>query len=225
MSQTSQTERPEPELAADADWNCLLIGGTYHAAGDRETISVSDPSTREEWKRVPAGTVDDVDAAYEAAERAQASWADRSPDRRAALLQEVYEQLEAHEEAITELLVAESGSGQLKANMEIQTALDDVAEATTFPSRTDGDVRDSTIAGKENLVKREPAGVVAVIPPWNFPFHLAMRAVAPAVALGNAVVIKPASETPVTSGLAIARLFELARRPLRLVSVVSRRRP
>jgi aldehyde dehydrogenase (NAD+) len=172
---------------------------------------------------VPAGTVDDVDDAYEAACNAQPRWADRSNQQRADLVDTVRTLLEDHEDELTELLVAESGSGRLKANMEVQTALADVAEAATFPSRADGDVRDSTIAGKENLVKRQPAGVVAVIPPWNFPLHLAIRAVAPAVALGNAVVIKPASETPLTSGLAIGKLFELAGAPPGLVNVVTGR--
>jgi aldehyde dehydrogenase (NAD+) len=223
MSNVITTERDAPELAADGDWNGLLIDGDWLAPGDRETIAVEDPSSRETWTEVPAGTVDDVDAAYEAATRAQSKWADREPAARAALVEDVYEVMEEHEDVISELLVTESGSAGLKSTVEYGTALDDVREATTMPSRAAGDIRDSTIDGKENLVKREPAGVVAVIPPWNFPLHLAIRAVAPAVALGNAVVIKPASETPVTSGLLIGKLFEEAGAPPGLVNVVTGR--
>ncbi|WP_335999919.1 aldehyde dehydrogenase family protein [Halorientalis halophila] len=220
MAQTPQTERAEPDLSADADWNCLYVDGDWHGPGDREELSVTDPSTREEWTRVPAGTTADVDDAFAAAKRAQERWAEKAPDQRAQLLQRVAGLLEEYEDELQELLVTESGSAQLKSTVEFQTAAADVAEAATYPSRAGGDVRESTIAGKENLVKREPAGVVAVIPPWNFPLHLSIRAVAPAVALGNGVVIKPASDTPVTSGLVIAKLFELAGAPPGLVNVV-----
>jgi aldehyde dehydrogenase (NAD+) len=223
MSNVTQSDSSDPSLDVDGDWNRLFVGGDWVSSGDRGTITVEDPSTREPWTDVPAGTVDDVDAAYEAATRAQSKWADRDAAARASLVEDVYDIMEANEDAISELLVTESGSAGLKSTVEYGTALDDVREATTMPARADGDVRDSTIAGKENLVKREPAGVVAVIPPWNFPLHLAIRAVAPAVALGNAVVIKPASETPVTSGLLIAKLFEMAGAPPGLVNVVTGR--
>ena len=223
MSQPTQSGQSEPALSVDADWNRLYIDGAWRSPGDRETISVEDPSTREEWTQVPAGTVEDVDEAFEAAGRAQERWADKPPERRAELMRDVLALVEEHEEELTELLATESGSSQLKSNVEISTSADDVAEAATFPFRSDGDIRESNIAGKENLVKREPAGIVSVIPPWNFPLHLSIRAVAPAVALGNGVVIKPASETPVTSGLAIAKLFEMAGAPSGLVNVVTGR--
>jgi aldehyde dehydrogenase (NAD+) len=223
MSDSAQTHRDDPELSVSTNWNRLFIGGNWLAPEDRETITVEDPSTREPWTDVPAGTVEDIDAAYEAAVSTQASWSQRDPSQRAALVERVHELMEDYEDTITELLKTESGSAQLKGTVEFQTAVADVAEATTMPSRAGGDIRDSTIAGKENLVKREPAGIIAVIPPWNFPLHLAIRAVAPAVALGNAVVIKPASETPVTSGLLIAKLFEMAGAPSGLVNVVTGR--
>ncbi|WP_254838698.1 aldehyde dehydrogenase family protein [Natronomonas marina] len=223
MAQSTPSEAVAPDLDADANWNRLLVGGEWLAPGDRETITVTDPSTRERWGEVPAGTVDDVDDAYDAAVTAQSGWADRSAADRTAAVREVADLLERHEETVTELLVAESGSSRIKSTMEIRTAEADVEEAATLPAQAGGDVRDSTIAGKENLVKREPAGVVAVIPPWNFPLHLAIRAVAPAVALGNAVVVKPASETPVTSGLLVGKLFEAAGVPDGLVNVVTGR--
>ncbi|WP_299266377.1 aldehyde dehydrogenase family protein [Halorientalis sp.] len=220
MAQTPQTERSEPSLSVDADWNCLYVDGDWHGPGDRDTISVEDPSTRAEWTKVPAGTTADVDDAYAAAKRAQERWAEKSPDRRAEVVQTVYALMDEYEDELMELLVAESGSAQIKSDLELQTAAGSVAEGATYPSRAGGDIRDSTIEGKESLVKREPAGIVAVIPPWNFPLHLSIRAVAPAVALGNGVVIKPASDTPVTSGLVIAKLFELAGAPSGLVNCV-----
>ncbi|MBI1681826.1 aldehyde dehydrogenase family protein, partial [Citrobacter portucalensis] len=89
-----------------------------------------------------------------------------------------------------------------------------------FPGRVHGRVLPSNVPGKENRVYREPLGVVGVISPWNFPFHLTQRSVAPALALGNAVVIKPASDTPVTGGLLSARIFEEAGVPAGVISVL-----
>jgi aldehyde dehydrogenase (NAD+) len=223
MTETDTGEGASPELDVDTDWNRMLISGEWRRSSDDDTITVTDPSTRDPWTEVPAGTVEDVDEAYEAALDAQANWADHTAEERVSLVEEVYDLLEEHEDELTELLVAETGGARLKSNLEIQTALADIAEAATLPSRVDGDVRDSDIQGKENLVKREPAGIVAVIPPWNFPLHLTMRVVAPAVALGNAVVLKPAPKTPVTSGLAVGRIFDMAGTPPGLVNVVTGR--
>jgi aldehyde dehydrogenase (NAD+) len=75
------------------------------------------------------------------------------------------------------------------------------------------------IPGKENLVKRQPIGVVSVISPWNFPLHLSMRAVAPALALGNAVVLKPSSDTPICGGLLLAKIFDQTSLPKGLFAV------
>ncbi|WP_136715782.1 aldehyde dehydrogenase family protein [Halorientalis salina] len=218
--QTERSTRSAPDIAVDADWNGLLVGGNWQPAGDRDTIPVSDPSKQEEWAEVPAGTVDDVDAAFEAATRKQQGWAEKDPKQRAGVIDGVLDAIDEHREIIMDLLKTESGSGHMKAQMEIDTAEGIIAEARSFPNRMGGDVKDSFIEGKENLVKQEPAGVVSVIPPWNFPFHLSMRAVAPAIALGNAVVLKPASDTPVTSGLLVARLFEEAGLPPGLINVV-----
>src|SRR5690606_34850362 len=83
-----------------------------------------------------------------------------------------------------------------------------------------GRVLPAAVPGKESRVYRAPLGVIAVISPWNFPLHLSARSVSPALALGNAVVIKPASDTPVTGGLLLARIFEEAGLPAGVLSVV-----
>ncbi len=84
----------------------------------------------------------------------------------------------------------------------------------------DGQHADSITPGKENIAERVPVGVVGVISPWNFPLHLSMRAVAPAIAAGNGVVLKPASNTPITGGLLLARIFEAAGAPEGIINVV-----
>ena len=81
-----------------------------------------------------------------------------------------------------------------------------------------------TSPGKESRVYRQPVGVVGMISPWNFPLHLSNRSVAPALALGNAAVIKPASDTPVTGGLLLAKIYEEAGLPPGVLNVVDRRR-
>lgn len=93
-------------------------------------------------------------------------------------------------------------------------------EAASMPARSQGATMGSDIPGKENFVYRRPLGVVGVISPWNFPLHLSQRSVAPALALGNAVVIKPASDTPITGGLLLGRIFEEAGLPAGVLSVV-----
>lgn len=221
MAHPIEAEQDEPELSIESDWNFQYIGGEWHKRGSRGTISVENPSTRNTWAEVPAGTPQDVDAAFNAASDAEQYWGEESPETRISLLQSVQKLVEEFEDDLIELLVTESGSTKIKSDLELQTTIADVVEATTYPAREQGDLRDSRIGGKENLVKREPVGVVAAISPWNFPLHLSMRVVAPAIALGNSVVIKPAPETPVTGGLAIAKLFEMAGAPSGLINVVT----
>jgi len=205
----------------DADWNVDYVNGEYRSPGDRDTIDVDDPSTRDHFVSVPAGTHSDVEDAYEAAADAQADWAATSPQQRASVVRSVRDLLKAHRDDVLELLATESGSTQTKGFAEFYTSVGITGEAASFPTRTSGDHRQSTVEGKENLVVREPQGVVGVISPWNFPLNLSIRAVAPAIALGNSVVLKPASSTPVTGGLLLAKLFEAAGLPDGVLNVVT----
>ena len=93
-------------------------------------------------------------------------------------------------------------------------------EAATFPSRAGGQIVPNDIPGKESRVYRQPVGVVGMISPWNFPLHLSNRSIAPALALGNTAVIKPASNTPVTGGLLLAKIYEEAGLPPGVLNVV-----
>jgi aldehyde dehydrogenase (NAD+) len=108
----------------------------------------------------------------------------------------------------------------MKANVEWDSAHAIMLEAASAPYRVQGRILPSDIPGKENRVYRQPVGVVGVISPWNFPLHLSNRSVAPALAVGNAVVIKPASDTPVTGGLLLAKIYEEAGLPPGVLSVV-----
>jgi aldehyde dehydrogenase (NAD+) len=218
VSQTVESE--QPQISVEADWNRLYIDGE-RTVDDRETIAVENPATEIAFAEVPRGTEEDVNEAYEVATAAQPEWAAQSPAERAEVVSQAVSLLREHREDILELLAVESGSSTIKGTVEFQSAAGITQEAASFPTRVSGDHRESNIEDKEHLVKREPVGVVGVISPWNFPLHLSIRAVAPALAAGNSVVLKPASDTPITGGLLIARIFEAAGLPDGLLNVVT----
>lgn len=205
----------------DVDWNVQYIDGEYVPPGDRGTLEVDDPSTRELFTEIPAGTTDDVDAAYEAAADAQTEWADTPPQERARIVAAASEILASHRDEVVDLLATESGTTYTKGAAEFEASVGITDEAASFPTRMNGDHKQSVVEGKENIVVREPQGVVGIISPWNFPLNLSIRAVAPAVAAGNSVVLKPASNTPVTGGLLIAKVFEAAGLPEGVFNVVT----
>jgi aldehyde dehydrogenase (NAD+) len=205
----------------DADWDRLYIDGEWRESAGGETIPVEDPSTRETVTHVPRGTEADVDAAYEAAAAAQADWAATPPARREDLVRTLNEVLEEHAGEIIELLATEGGGTRGMGETSVHLAEDQIAEAATMPRGMKGEHAVSNIPGKENLVQREPQGVVTVISPWNFPLNLSARAVVPAVAAGNTVVLKPATNTPIVGGLLFARLFEDAGFPEGVINVVT----
>ena len=207
--------------SVDADWDELYVGGEWRSASDGETIPVEDPSTRETVAHVAAGTEDDVDAAYEAAVAAQEEWGETPPAARQKVIQDMLQALDSHSEEVIELLAAEAGGARGMGETFVHLAEDQAAEAATLPRRMQGEHIASNIPGKENLVQREPQGVVTVITPWNFPLNLTMRAVAPAIAAGNAVVLKPATNTPIAGGLVFARLFEETDLPDGVLNVVT----
>ncbi|GGM59688.1 aldehyde dehydrogenase (NAD+) [Halarchaeum rubridurum] len=208
---------------AEREWSRQYIGGEWTASESGETLAVEDPSTREHRFDVPASTEADVDAAYEAAVAAQPEWEATSPGQRQRIVLDAMDALEESFDDVVGLLTAEGGSSAAKANIETQNTVASMGEAATFPSRMKGEHADSNIPAKENIVERKPEGVVSVITPWNFPLVLTMRAVAPAIATGNSVVLKPASETPVTGGLLVAALFAETDLPDGVLNVVTGR--
>ncbi|MCO8243660.1 MULTISPECIES: aldehyde dehydrogenase family protein [unclassified Haladaptatus] len=218
MAQASQSR-----YSIDSDWDRLYIGGEWRESAGGETIPVEDPSTREKVTTVPRGTDDDVNAAYDAAVEAQDEWRDTSPARREELVRNLLRTLEDHSQAIVELLATEGGGTRGMGQTSVHLTVDQIAEAQTLPRRMKGDHATSNIPGKENLLVRKPCGVVTVISPWNYPLNLSARAVVPAVAAGNTVVLKPATNTPVVGGLLFARLFEDAGFPPGVLNVVTGR--
>jgi aldehyde dehydrogenase (NAD+) len=180
----------------------------------------NDPFTGQVLVEIQLANVDDVDDAYRTAAQAQRAWARVRPFERRNLMLRAAHILELRREEILRWLIKESGSTRIKASFEWQLAHEGTIEAANYPLHMEGELLPASVPGKESRVYRQPVGVVAVISPWNFPLHLSNRSVAPALAAGNAVVLKPASDTPVTGGLLLAKIYEEAGLPPGVLSVV-----
>lgn len=200
--------------------NLQYIGGHWREGRSEKTLTVTNPFDDAVLTTIRQASVQDLDEAYRTAETAQKEWAAQSPATRRHVMMRVAQLLEERREEIADWIVKESGSTVGKAHVEVSLAAAITLEASSFPSRVHGKIMESNTPGKEMRVYRRPLGVVGVISPWNFPLHLSQRSVAPALALGNAVVIKPASDTPVSGGLILARIFEEAGLPAGVLSVV-----
>ena len=164
----------------------------------------------------------DVDRAYEAAKKAQPAWAATTPAEKAALLERLASAIEEMRDEAAELLICEGGSTAPKVGFEISTCISFCKQAMNYPYMMRGETIPSDIPGKQNFVFKSPKGVIGVIAPWNVPLVLAMRSVVPAVATGNTVVLKPASDTPGTAFL-IGKFFEKAGFPKGVFNAVAGR--
>ena len=197
----------------------LFIGGKW-VGGAGEPIANINPYSGETILEVEAGSADDVNDAYTAAQEAQKGWAAMLPSARAAVMAKAADILQSRKEEVVTWLIREAGSTRLKANLEVGLVTGVLKEAVSLPHMVHGDIPPIDVPGKESRVYRKPVGVVALISPWNWPLQLTARTLAPALAVGNAVVVKPASDTPVTGGLIFAKLFEEAGLPPGVLSVV-----
>ncbi|MGW5231063.1 benzaldehyde dehydrogenase [Streptomyces nodosus] len=173
---------------------------------------VVEPATGDLLGTVGLATAEDVNRAAARAAEAQRDWAAASPQRRAAVLRRAGELFTEHAAEIEDWLVREAGSVRAKAGFEVGLALGECFECAALPTHPQGEVLTSEDA-RWSLSRRRPAGVVSVIAPFNFPLILGLRSVAPALALGNAVLLKPDPRTAVSGGVVIARVFEEAGLP------------
>ena len=164
----------------------------------------------------------DVDRAYAAAKRAQPAWAATPPAEKAALLENLAYAIEEMSDEAADLLTCEGGSTAAKVGFEISTCISFCKQAMGFPYMMRGETIPSDIPGKQNFVFKSPKGVIGVIAPWNVPLVLAMRSVVPAIATGNTVVLKPASDTPGTAFL-IGKFFEIAGFPKGVYNAIAGR--
>jgi aldehyde dehydrogenase (NAD+) len=196
------------------------IGGEWRPGTGSWDIIDFNPYNGEKLASITIATAEEVDEAYRVAARAQKEWAATNPYSRRAVFERALRLIEEREREITEVIIAELGGTHLKAGFELHLAKEFLRESIHLALRPEGRIIPSPIDGKENRLYRVPVGVVGVISPFNFPFLLSLKSVAPALALGNAVVLKPHQNTPITGGSLIAKIFEDAGLPAGLLNVL-----
>jgi aldehyde dehydrogenase (NAD+) len=196
------------------------IDGEWRPGTGSWDIIDFNPYDGEKLASITIATVDEVDQAYRAAERAQKKWGATNAYARRAVFEKALRVIEEREAEITEVIIAELGGTRLKAAFELHLAKEFLRESVQLALRPEGRIIPSPIDGKENRLYRVPVGVVGVISPFNFPFLLSIKSVAPALALGNGVVLKPHQNTPIVGGTLVAKVFEEAGLPGGLLNVV-----
>ena len=183
-----------------------FIGGAFVPSTSTETADVVNPATEEVLMQVPAGSVEDVDAAVAAAVAAKAAWAATTPRDRATVLLKIADIIEANRELFETLEAANTGKPAAVAEDDISSAID------TFRFSAGAARAFSTIGADDyaenhtSVIHREPVGVVGVITPWNYPLLMAAWKIAPVLGAGNTLVLKPSEQTPLTT-LKLAELI------------------
>lgn len=175
--------------------------------------SVLEPATGDLLAGIRFASLEDVNRTVDEAVEAQASWAQLTFDKRAAVLRRAAELLKERKDDFNLWNIRECGSILPKAQWEIDASYEQLHAAAALSSAPHGYLIPSAIAGRTNMWKRVPLGVIGVITPWNYPLLLAMRSVAPALALGNAVVLKPALQGVFCGGFLIEEIFRDAGMP------------
>ncbi|SFQ41387.1 aldehyde dehydrogenase family protein [Hymenobacter arizonensis] len=207
-------------MKAYEDLDKQYIDGVWRNGREADTIEDINPYNNSVLLTIKCAGPDELNEAYEAAERAAPAWAALLPHERRDFLLKAAEILVQRKDEFARWIAQEAGGAHAKGEVEVMLAREVILEAATFPQRLHGYILPSNIPGKESRVYRKPLGVVGIISPWNFPVHLSMRSIAPALGCGNTIVVKPASQTPATGGTLLAKLFEEAGLPKGVFNVV-----
>ena len=202
---------------SNKDYN-MYIGGEWVSAGS--TFADYNPANGEVWAEVSDGVRKDAKKAIEVAAAAQAEWAALPHSQRAGFLLKAADILEKRQMDFVNALIDEGGAWIGKGMFESGYVPGIFRAAAAAVYQMNGEILPSE-HGKVSMVVRQPLGVVSVISPWNFPLLLSARGLAVALAVGNAVVLKPSEETPVSGGLMIAELFEEAGLPAGVFNVIT----
>ncbi len=225
MSMATFAENTVPDVSGGVSlmqsdiWGGKLFDGDWNAAS--QTISIHEPATGEILGRVGASDPAQMGATVSRAREGQREWAAWTADKRAALIREAARLFEQNRQTIVDLIIRETGGVRGKGEVEIQGSIDELYHSAALLIQPEGELLPSPNPSRLSLARRVPIGIVGVIAPWNFPMLLAMRSVAPAIALGNAVILKPDPQTGIVGGVVLARVFELAGLPKGVFSVVN----
>jgi benzaldehyde dehydrogenase (NAD) len=213
------TETDVGLLGDEQRWTGRIYGEGWTDAPAQ--IDVLQPATGEVIAHAGVADADAVARAGVSAAAAQREWAATPFPERARVLRRAADLLEGHAEEITRWMVRETGSIPPKIAVEVTNSANQIHHAAGLVTEPIAFVLPTQVPDRTSVAHRVPVGVVGVITPWNFPVVLALRSIAPALALGNAVILKSDPNTPVTGGVLIARVFEEAGLPPGLLHVFS----
>ncbi|GAA2253728.1 aldehyde dehydrogenase family protein [Streptomyces indiaensis] len=203
-----------------AEWTGKIYSGGWRTAGGG-TRRVVEPATGQRLAEVGLACAADVERAGALAARAAPEWAATPPSDRADVLLRAARALDERSAAVRAWIVRETGGVPAKGDYEITAGLAQLRHAVGLASQPPGEVLVPQDPGGTSLAWRVPLGVVGVITPWNAPLLFAMRALAPALALGNTALLKPDPLTPVSGGVLVAQLFEEAGLPAGVLHVLA----
>ena len=196
------------------------VDGQWTDAASGKTITVTNPADGSTVGHVPSLSADETCAAIAAAEKAFDGWRQRTAKERSAILMKWYALMMEHQEDLAVILTTEQGKPLAEAKGEIAYAASFVQWFAEEAKRIYGDTIPSASTDQRILVIRQPIGVCAAVTPWNFPAAMITRKAAPALAAGCTMVVKPASQTPLTA-LALAELARRAQIPAGVLNVVT----
>jgi lactaldehyde dehydrogenase/glycolaldehyde dehydrogenase len=196
----------------------MLIDGEF--VPSEKTLEVLNPSTEQVISEFPNGTAEDVDRSVLAAAKAQKEWATLPAIRRAGHLREIATLIRAKREFLADIITEEQGKIRSLAQVEVDFSADYLDYMAEFARRYEGEIIQSDRPGENILLFKMPIGVIAGILPWNFPFFLIVRKMAPALVTGNTIIIKPSSETP-NNAFEFARLVAQSSLPKGVFNLVS----
>lgn len=199
------------------DTKHMLIDGQWVGGSDDQTVDVVNPATGESLGRVALATTSDADRAVSAARLGQAEWADSSALARAEILLNWARRVRDHQLELAKLLTQEGGSVLVENMDEIRWVAEVLEYYAELGRNAGGRVLPSQEPTLTNLVVKRPVGVVVAIAPWNYPALLLWWKIAPALAAGNSVIVKPPVETPLT----VMRIIELLEAPRGVVQVLN----
>jgi succinate-semialdehyde dehydrogenase / glutarate-semialdehyde dehydrogenase len=201
----------------------LYINGEWRKSSDDQRFDVINPADETVLASVASATVDDASAALDAAGGAFAEWAGRTPRQRAEVLRKAFELMTARLEDFARLITLENGKARADAMGEAAYSAEFFRWFSEEAVRADGLVTHAPASGARIMVQHKPAGIAVLVTPWNYPAAMGTRKIAPALAAGCPVIIKPASETPLTM-LELMPLLEEAGVPKGVVNVLPSRR-
>ncbi len=201
-------------------WTGKVYDGTWTTPASGQTMSVTGPLDGTETAVIGVASPQDVAAAAARAAAAQRDWEEAGVAGKAAIFHKAAEAVQRHAADISGWVQREVGAVSPMAGVEIAYGTEIINQAAALVAAPRGEVLPPIKPGQFSYARRAPLGVVGVIGPWNAPFMLGLRSVAPALALGNAVVLKPSPATPIAGGAVIAQLFEEAGLPPGLLQVV-----